>query len=93
MKEGNVQKRRHHLNRLLIRATAGCFLFGFLLFGSRPVIAQAPLHLIDKNTTVSAISFKFVDSQTFDSGFIVDQSHITELVEKLGDAVDAALAA
>ena len=85
MKEGNVQKRRHHLNRLLIRATAGCFLFGFLLFGSRPVIAQAPLHLIDKNTTVSAISFKFVDSQTFEDSRLKEQLATLEpvFVDKL----------
>ncbi|MDQ7039382.1 MAG: BamA/TamA family outer membrane protein [Rhodothermus sp.] len=42
-------------------------IIGLWLLGSvRPLVAQAPLWLINERTTIRAISFRFVDSQTFE---------------------------
>lgn len=38
-----------------------------------PAGAQAPLHLVDQNTTVRQISFRFVGPQTFESSRLEDQ--------------------
>ena len=56
----------------IARLLVGCCLF--LLGGEgSPTRAQAPLYLIDKETTVRDISFRFVDQQTFDEGRLLNQ--------------------
>lgn len=49
----------------------GLFLGGWLVFAAgspSAAWAQAPLYLIDTETTVRKVSFRFVDQQTFDTG-------------------------
>lgn len=44
-----------------------------LLLGATTVAAQTPLHMIDEDTRVSNVSFRFVDSQTFDTDRLKQQ--------------------
>jgi len=44
-----------------------------LALGALPARAQAPLYLVDRETTVSQISFKFVEQQTFAADRLMQQ--------------------
>lgn len=55
----------------LVSVLVGCVLL--LGDGPSPASAQAPLYLVNKETTVSDISFRFVDQQTFEAGRLLNQ--------------------
>jgi outer membrane protein insertion porin family len=48
---------------------------GLMAWGSLPAVsgAQAPLYLVDTETTVREVSFRFVDEQTFEAGRLKNQ--------------------
>ena len=51
----------------------------FLVSGSGAVRAQAPLSLVDEQTRVASIHFKFVDGRTFDAATLQEQILLTEV--------------
>ena len=71
---------------LHFRSTFLALLLGLLLpVAALPVQAQAPLFLVNENTTVSEVSFKFVESPTFEEGEL--QQHIATAAPGFMDAV------
>lgn len=67
------------LSDLLRHFTVGCggrvllFLFMGPFLSAVPAAAQAPLHLVNENTSVRKISFRFVGTQTFEPSRLQEQ--------------------
>lgn len=61
-----------------LRMTRGLLVSVAALLTAVTSYAQAPLTLVDENTTVSRISFNFVDGQTFDESRLIEQIALTQ---------------